>query len=608
MGRRESKCYWERFLESDNGIFDNNNTISRLPETVLHHVVSFLPTLEKDQVRFLSRKWRRIAAQSQKKLSLTRRRLDEQELSRILADDFHSVDFLSLTRQNLMPPLDETDAVQVEITSRTRDTVDLVDLADSMLWISPRLKFLNVLLQSLFIARLTLVHGDYSRKQENSCSFCSSGLRTDILADTPSKHNGRTDTMTTSCQVSGQPCQRHHQPIKENKKCQLGAGCFSRLWTDQPEGARGSADQVPRTVTKMMKRVDDFIKSKEDYKSTELPKGESSEKGQGVPTTRKENLDKYCDYHGIKGYHTNDCYQLKSIGRQQGNNNTNGKIINMIQVRGEDLKRKYQRNQEEDWMKMAITFPLIPADDLLDEPLIIEAELEGYLVRRVFVDHGVAVQVMFKHLFDNLPLSFRARLTQTHMELVGFSGEQLILMGKIELNVAFRSEGLCRRTMMKFTVVRESSPYNIILRRTEKGPEKETVKSEKEYAKEEVLVNPAFPEQKDYYPHSKIDLKIEAVMGLPFKCFLDAYKGYHQIQMSEEDEEKTTFYIDQGTYRYTKMPFRLKNARVTYHRLVDSLFQVQLGWNLEAYVGDIVIKSNMKQEMIMDIDETFDNL
>nr|GFA38145.1 hypothetical protein [Tanacetum cinerariifolium] len=84
MGRRESKCSWERFLESDNGIFDNNDSISRLPETVLHHVVSFLPTLEKDQARFLSRKWRRIAAQSQKKLSLTRRRLDEQELSRIL--------------------------------------------------------------------------------------------------------------------------------------------------------------------------------------------------------------------------------------------------------------------------------------------------------------------------------------------------------------------------------------------------------------------------------------------------------------------------------------------------------------------------------------------
>ncbi|GKA97855.1 hypothetical protein Tco_0825749 [Tanacetum coccineum] len=52
-------------------------------------------------------------------------------------------------------------------------------------------------------------------------------------------------------------------------------------------------------------------------------------------------------------------------------------------------------------------------------------------------------------------------------------------------------------------------------------------------------VNSACP--KDYYPLPEIDLKIKAVMGFPFKCFLDAYKGYHQIQMSEEDEEKTAF-------------------------------------------------------------------
>ncbi|PWA60055.1 F-box domain, cyclin-like protein [Artemisia annua] len=77
---------------------DMRNTISGLPETVLYRVISFLPTSNKDQVRFLSRKWRRVVAQSQKKLSLTGRRLDEQELSRILVDDFHSVDFLILKR------------------------------------------------------------------------------------------------------------------------------------------------------------------------------------------------------------------------------------------------------------------------------------------------------------------------------------------------------------------------------------------------------------------------------------------------------------------------------------------------------------------------------
>ncbi|GJR70401.1 reverse transcriptase domain-containing protein [Tanacetum coccineum] len=56
-------------------------------------------------------------------------------------------------------------------------------------------------------------------------------------------------------------------------------------------------------------------------------------------------------------------------------------------------------------------------------------------------------------------------------------------------------------------------------------------------------LNKACP--KDYYPLLKIDWKIESLCGYPFKCFLDAYKEYHQIQMAEEDEEKTAFHTSQ---------------------------------------------------------------
>nr|GEU98104.1 reverse transcriptase domain-containing protein [Tanacetum cinerariifolium] len=66
---------------------------------------------------------------------------------------------------------------------------------------------------------------------------------------------------------------------------------------------------------------------------------------------------------------------------------------------------------------------------------------------------------------------------------------------------------------------------------------------------------------KEFYPLPNIDCKVESVMGSKYKCFLDAYKGYHQIQMSREDEDKTTLYIDQGTYCYINMPFGLKNIK-----------------------------------------------
>ncbi|GJX67369.1 reverse transcriptase domain-containing protein [Tanacetum coccineum] len=97
-------------------------------------------------------------------------------------------------------------------------------------------------------------------------------------------------------------------------------------------------------------------------------------------------------------------------------------------------------------------------------------------------------------------------------------------------------------------------------------------------------------------------------VGFRYKCFLDAYKGYHQVQMAQDDEEKTTFYMDQGTHCYTKIPFGLENAGATYQRLVDAAFQSQIERNLEAYVDDMVIKSNDEKVLIADIAETFDNL
>ncbi|GJZ66729.1 reverse transcriptase domain-containing protein [Tanacetum coccineum] len=113
-------------------------------------------------------------------------------------------------------------------------------------------------------------------------------------------------------------------------------------------------------------------------------------------------------------------------------------------------------------------------------------------------------------------------------------------------------------------------------------------------------LNKACPQ--DCYPLPEIDWKIESLYGYPFKCFLDAYKGYHQIQMAEEDEEKTAFHTSRGVYCYTKMPFSLKNAGATYQRQVDKAFDKQIGRNLEIYVDDLVIKSDTETEMLRDIE------
>ncbi|GJR03296.1 reverse transcriptase domain-containing protein [Tanacetum coccineum] len=112
----------------------------------------------------------------------------------------------------------------------------------------------------------------------------------------------------------------------------------------------------------------------------------------------------------------------------------------------------------------------------------------------------------------------------------------------------------------------------------------------------------------DGYPPPEIDWKVESLCGYPFKCFLNAYKGYHQIKMAKDDEEKMAFITNQGIFCYLKMSFGLKNAGATYQRLVDKAFQRQIGRNLEVYVDDLVIKSRTEEEIIRDIAETFKTL
>ncbi|GJY56815.1 reverse transcriptase domain-containing protein [Tanacetum coccineum] len=56
------------------------------------------------------------------------------------------------------------------------------------------------------------------------------------------------------------------------------------------------------------------------------------------------------------------------------------------------------------------------------------------------------------------------------------------------------------------------------------------------------------------------------------------------------------------------MPFALKNIGATYQWLIDKVFNNQIRRNLEAYVNDMVIKSVSEEDMLIDIQGTFDKL
>ena len=94
---------------------------------------------------------------------------------------------------------------------------------------------------------------------------------------------------------------------------------------------------------------------------------------------------------------------------------------------------------------------------------------------------------------------------------------------------------------------------------------------------------------KDSFPLPRIDQLMDSTAGHKLLTFMDAFLGYNQIKMDEEDQEKTAFITSQGLYCYKVMPFGLKNAGATYQRLVNKMFNKQIGRNMEVYVDDIQI-------------------
>ncbi|GKB05807.1 reverse transcriptase domain-containing protein [Tanacetum coccineum] len=105
----------------------------------------------------------------------------------------------------------------------------------------------------------------------------------------------------------------------------------------------------------------------------------------------------------------------------------------MIRTRLMKEKKSKAHETTEAWMNTPITFPPVLAEDVSEELLIIEAEVEGYLVRRVYVDEGASVEVMFERCFENLSPTIMARLRYTQTDLVGFVGEVNKPLGKIKL-------------------------------------------------------------------------------------------------------------------------------------------------------------------------------
>ena len=97
--------------------------------------------------------------------------------------------------------------------------------------------------------------------------------------------------------------------------------------------------------------------------------------------------------------------------------------------------------------------------------------------------------------------------------------------------------------------------------------------------------------KKDHFPLPFIDMVLDHVAGQECFSFLDGFSGYNQVSIRGEDQLKTTFTTDWGTYAFNRMPFGLCNAPGTFQRLMTDIFRDFLKHFLEVFIDDFAVFS-----------------
>ncbi|GKF46972.1 hypothetical protein Tco_0136774, partial [Tanacetum coccineum] len=102
-------------------------------------------------------------------------------------------------------------------------------------------------------------------------------------------------------------------------------------------------------------------------------------------------------------------------------------------------------------------------EDGTEGPMIIEAEMGGHFIHRMYVDGGSSSEILYEHCFNKFRPKVRSQMVPTTTPLVGFSGEIIWPLGQISLLVKIGDEEHSTSAWMNFMVVRSPSSYNGII-------------------------------------------------------------------------------------------------------------------------------------------------
>jgi len=103
-------------------------------------------------------------------------------------------------------------------------------------------------------------------------------------------------------------------------------------------------------------------------------------------------------------------------------------------------------------------------DQEQDDPMVIIVEIENYAIKKVLVDQGSSVNILYSATYQKLQLPDTAMVPNDE-PICGFSGEQVTTRGYIDLYTVFRDGTQTKTIPIRFLIVDTPTSYNVLLGR-----------------------------------------------------------------------------------------------------------------------------------------------
>ncbi|GJW97826.1 reverse transcriptase domain-containing protein [Tanacetum coccineum] len=154
--------------------------------------------------------------------------------------------------------------------------------------------------------------------------------------------------------------------------------------------------------------------------------------------------------------------QVKAAKKREAPNKEKATSIFMIQPWQRITRQKTTQSFSTD---QEISFSTLGDNSGQETPIVIEAEIEGHLIHRMYVDGGSASEVLYEYCFNRLHPKIKNQMIPATTLLLGFNGEISSPLRQILLMVTLGDEEHSTSALMNFMVVRSPSPYNGIIGR-----------------------------------------------------------------------------------------------------------------------------------------------